>query len=97
MRGFCAIWWARAGPQEYYEKAYLYVQLGCTENLSLSVLDAQRFGVSAIVTDVGGFPEIAQDGKTAFTVSASDPGAAIATIGHLIENEEVRNHVARRA
>jgi glycosyltransferase involved in cell wall biosynthesis len=46
----------------YYESAWAYLQLSSVENMSLSVLDAQRYGVPSIVTDVGGLPEIVRGG-----------------------------------
>jgi len=57
----------------YYQSADLYLQLSTTENMSLSVIDALRHGVPAVVTDVGGLPEIVEHGRGGVIVPSGSP------------------------
>jgi len=55
----------------------MYLQVSSTENMSLSVIDALRHGVPAVVTDVGGLPEIVEHGKSGLVVPSA-PSEVIA-------------------
>ncbi|SFL47040.1 Glycosyltransferase involved in cell wall bisynthesis [Desulfomicrobium norvegicum] len=57
---------------KYYEKCDIYVQPSKVENLSLSVLDAMRYGKPCVVTNVGGFPELVHSGETGWMVDVDD-------------------------
>ena len=52
----------------FYREADLYLQVSATENMSLSVIDALRHGLPAVVTDVGGLPEIIEEAKSGYVV-----------------------------
>lgn len=82
--GFCA------EPEGHYEKATIYLQLSSIENMSLSVLNAQRHGTPCVVTDIGGFPEIIEDGTNGFVVSCGDVGAAVKALVRLLSDTATR-------
>lgn len=69
-----------------YERASVYVQPSQVENMSLSVLDAQRMGVPSVVTDVGGLPEIITDRVTGRVVPPSQPQALGRAIVDLLDD-----------
>lgn len=77
-----------ADPQPDYRQARVYLQVSSIENMSLAVLDAQRHGVPAVVTDVGGLPEIIEHGVNGYIVPVSDHEAAASAIRHLLTNAE---------
>ena len=49
---------------------------------------AYGFGKPVIVTDVGGLPEIVQEGKTGYVVRAGDAGELAAAIARFFENRD---------
>jgi glycosyltransferase involved in cell wall biosynthesis len=75
-------------PSAYYELGRLYVQISSIENMSLSVLDAQRHGMPCVVTDVGGLPEIIQSGRNGYVVSPHGIDAAADAVCHLLSSPE---------
>ena len=83
-----------AGPQddlsEAYSQADVYLQMSSIENMSLSVIEALRYGTPAVCTNVGGLPEIVVDGKTGVLIPVHDPNAAAAAVVSLLKNRELR-------
>ena len=83
------------GP--HYAAAHLYVQLSSIETLGLSVLDAQRYGVPTIVTNVGGLPEVVEDGVTGVILSSGTAEEAADAIVNLLLAEALRSDMSRSA
>jgi glycosyltransferase involved in cell wall biosynthesis len=83
------------GP--YYAAAHLYLQLSSIETLGLSVLDAQRYGVPTIVTNVGGLPEVVENGVTGVVLSSGTAEEAADAIVDLLLAKAVRSDMSRSA
>lgn len=77
-----------------YRSAAVYLQLSSTENMSLSVIDALRFGVPAVATDVGGLPEIVDDGSTGLLIPVHDVDAAAGAVTRLLTDAGLRASMA---
>jgi glycosyltransferase involved in cell wall biosynthesis len=77
-----------ADPEPDYRECRVYLQLSSIENLSLSVIDAQRHGVPAVVTDVGGLPEIIDHEVNGILVPVGDHEAAASAIRRLLSDNE---------
>ncbi len=58
-----------------YASADLFVFPSATDTLGQGVLEAQASGLPALVSDIGGPPEIARHGLTGLVLSAHDPRA----------------------
>lgn len=58
---------------EYYQAADIFVLPSYTEGLPLSILEAMSCGLPIITTNVGGIPEVVENGKNGFII---DPGDA---------------------
>jgi glycosyltransferase involved in cell wall biosynthesis len=61
---------------------------------------AQSFGLPVVTTDVGGLPEVVEDGKTGFLVPAGDPEALAGAIGRFFDGgwrERMAPHLERAA
>lgn len=58
-----------SNPDEIYSNAHVLVLASDSEGLPMSVLEAQSFGIPAIVTNVGGCPEIIENGINGFIVN----------------------------
>ncbi|HSL90280.1 MAG TPA: glycosyltransferase family 4 protein, partial [Ignavibacteriaceae bacterium] len=69
-------------------------------SVSVSIDDSESFGVAIIeasacekpvvVSNMGGLPEVVEDGKTGFVVESKNPEMIVDAISKLIENPELR-------
>ena len=74
---------------DHYRRARVYLQMSSKEALGLSVIDALRFGVPAVVTDAGGLPEVVMDGVNGFVIPVGDVDAAAAATRELLVNDSL--------
>lgn len=58
---------------------------------------AQGFGKAVVATDVGGLPEVIEDQETGLIVPPRDGEALAEAISYLLEHEETRTRMGRRA
>lgn len=58
---------------------------------------AQGFGKPVIATDVGGLPEVVDEGKTGVVVGAGDVEGLAMAMTHLLENDSLRVEMGQRA
>lgn len=79
------------------EQLDIYVALSRRESFGVAVVEACACGVPVVVSDVGGLPEVVQDGITGFVVPSEDPEAAALVLKRLVEDEDLRNRVGRAA
>jgi len=82
-------------PEVEYVSAFVYLQPSSVENMSLSVIEALRFGLPAVVTNVGGLPEIVENGITGFVVPSDSPELAAAAIIRLTEDSELWSQMSQ--
>jgi len=80
-----------------YLHADVYLQISSTENMSLSVIEALRYGIPAVCTNVGGLPEIEIDGLTGFVVAVHDHSAAVNAVRSLLVDSELRREMSLAA
>lgn len=66
-----------------------------SEGLPNVVMEALSCETPAIVTDVGGCPEVAKDGETGFVVPVGDVEALRDRIKYLLENEDLREKMGK--
>ena len=66
-----------------------------SEGLPNVVMEALSCSVPAIVTDVGGCPEVVRDGKTGFVVPVGDVEMLMDKIKYLLENESLREKMGK--
>jgi glycosyltransferase involved in cell wall biosynthesis len=65
------------------------------EHLGLTLLESMACGTPVICTDVGGMPEIVEDGVTGFIVPPNDPVSLGKKIRYLIYHPEVSDQMGR--
>ena len=83
--------------QTYYENCSVYVQPSRVESLGLSVLDAARHGIPAVVTNVGGLPEIVESGTTGFVYPVGKHLSAAHLISSLLIDSNERERMGSQA
>lgn len=67
------------------------------EGLARAIIESMSQEVPAIVTNVGGLPELVEDQQSGFVVPPNDPSALGTAISRLAENEEERVRMGKAA
>lgn len=81
---------------ELYAEATVAVVPSLYEGFSLPAIEAMACGVPLVTTTGGALPEVVgDDGVSAFTVAPNDPSALAAKIAFALENDRLREEVAR--
>ena len=73
----------------------LFVMSSETEGLGTSLLDAMAAARACVGTDVGGIPEVIDDGTTGVLVPARDPAALAAAIVRLLKDPPLRERMGQ--
>ena len=68
-----------------YALADVFVFTSTTDTFGMAVLEAQAFGLPAVVADAGGPPEIVRHGRTGYAVPADDLEMWMQTLTRLLE------------
>lgn len=63
------------------------------EAFGFVIAEAMAHSKPVVATNVGGIPEVVQDGATGFVVARRDPGAAAEKILYLLENARLRRRM----
>lgn len=74
-----------------------FVQPSRYESFGLAAAEAMACGVPVIASNVGGLPELLEDGRTGFLVPPDDPNAIAMHLEFLAEQPELRKVMGRRA
>ena len=81
----------------YYEAADVVAIPSLSEGSPNVLLEAMAFGVPVVATEVGGIPEIVNDGETALLVPRPGPGAMAAAIERLLFDPATASTLAGQA
>jgi len=82
---------------EVYRTSRVYLQTSATESLGLSVVDALRHGLPAVVTNAGGLSEVVEDGVTGFVVPVGDVRLMANAVELLIQDDDLWLQFSRAA
>jgi len=82
---------------EILAAADIFVLPSDFEGNPLSVMEAMAAGKPVICTSVGGIPELIEDGKTGILVKSRDIEALSRAIKYLIDNQAIRDSLAKAA
>jgi glycosyltransferase involved in cell wall biosynthesis len=66
------------------------------ENCPMIILEALRAGVPVVASDIGGIPELIEDGFTGVLVSPGDPAALAAAVRRSCEDQRLRQSARER-
>lgn len=65
------------------------------ESFGYTVVEAMACALPVVVTDVGGLPEVVEQGVTGYVVSRQEAGEFAARIIHLLRNEALRHQMGQ--
>jgi glycosyltransferase involved in cell wall biosynthesis len=74
----------------YHNKLDVYVALSSFESFGVAILEASACEKPVVVSDVGGLPEVVEDGVTGFVVPRKNPEAAADAIEKLVLDKNLR-------
>lgn len=83
--------------EKFYQDADLYLHLSAMESLGLSVLDAMKFGLPSVVSNVGGLPEVILNENVGFVVPPSDVDRCVQCILKVYRSERVYSDMSAAA
>jgi len=76
---------------------HVFVLSSVKEGLPLALLEAMASGIPVVATNVGGVPQVVQDGHTGILCPPGEPFELAQSINQLILDEELRRRVAANA
>ena len=86
-----------ADVASYFGQADIFVLPSLAEGLSNALLEAMAAGLPSIATQVGGTPELIQEGETGLLVAPEDTAALAAAMVRLAEDPVLRQALGQRA
>lgn len=90
-------WCSQDKIVDYYKNGTLFVMPSLTEALGVTFLEAMAAGIPVIGTNVGGIPEIIQDGVNGRLVPVNSPKSIANTIIELLSDETSRKIISKNA
>jgi len=74
----------------YYNMLDVFVALSDSESFGVSIIEASACELPVVVSDVGGLPEVVDNGLTGYVLPRNDLGAISAKLHQLIKEPELR-------
>ena len=78
---------------DWYRRASVFVMPSLYETFGISVIEAMAFGLPVVATNIGGLPEVVQDGVTGILVPPKDPDALAEAVIRLLRDPELRRRL----
>ena len=82
---------------KYYQAADIFVLPSYTEGLPISVLEAMACGLPIVTTNVGGIPEVIEDGLNGFIINSKDETELREKLKILIKNKGLREKFGNKS
>lgn len=90
--------WLDAGAKEaLMREADAFVLASTSEGLPMALLEAMAYGLAIVATEVGGVPDVLEDGVDALLVAPGDPAALGAALARLAEDGGLRERLGAAA
>lgn len=80
---------------DFYRRATVFVMPSYYETFGISVLEAMAFGLPVVASNVGGLPEVVEDGVTGLLVPPGDVKALADSLARLLRDPELRARMGR--
>ncbi|MEX0811441.1 MAG: glycosyltransferase [Chitinophagales bacterium] len=82
---------------EYISQFDVYLALSRSESFGVAIIEAMACEVPVVVSNVGGLPEVVNQGNTGFVVPAENPTAALEAIEKIIEDPNLAKQMGKSA
>jgi|AGTN01.2.fsa_nt_gi N-acetyl-alpha-D-glucosaminyl L-malate synthase BshA len=79
--------------EDYLQAADIGLYTSESESFCLSILEAMCFGCPSVSTNVGGIPEVVEDGRTGLLRSFGDTDGMACSVDQLIEDKALRKQL----
>ena len=83
--------------KEYFKKAYMIALPSLEDNCPMVVLEAMAAGVPVVAANVGGVPDLVEDGKTGLMCDPLNAESMRNAIGKMLENPALAKELAANA
>lgn len=90
-------WLDAEAREELMGSASIFVLASTSEGLPMALLEAMARGLAIAATEVGGVPDVVDDGVEALVVAPGDPDALAGAIRRLAEDDALRDRLGRAA
>jgi glycosyltransferase involved in cell wall biosynthesis len=87
-------WWA---APDFLPALDLFALVSRNEGMGRALVEAMAAGLPIVATNVGGMPEVLQEGRAGLLVPPSDPHAIASAIARLVDQPRLARDLARRA
>lgn len=87
----------REDTHRYYRCMDLFLLTSFSEGTAMTLLEAMASGLTSVVTEVGGNPEVVRDGETGFFVASDDETALAEKICRVLGDDDLRQRFGRNA
>ncbi len=84
-------------PESLVRESAVFVLPSRTESFGLAALEAQACGVPVVAYDVGGLPEVIDDGETGFLVPLDDVDAMADRVSTILTDPRLRSRLGAAA
>jgi len=74
----------------------VFVLPSLQEGLGSVILDAMACGLPVVATEIGGIPEVVEEGKTGFLIPAEDPASLADAVLRLSKDRDLAGELGRR-
>ncbi len=81
---------------EWYQKASVVVCPSLIESFGIIVIEAMACGAPVVASNVGGIPDIVEDGRSGILVPSDDPEKLANALGTLLNNRTLREEMGKR-
>lgn len=81
-------------PWSYLSKADAFAAPSRSEALGIAVIEAMAAGLPVVASNVGGLPELVQDGVTGYLVPPGDDRVLTESLGRLLRDSSTRHRMA---
>jgi glycosyltransferase involved in cell wall biosynthesis len=82
---------------ELLRSTEIFLMPSLSEGLPMALLEAMAHGIAIVATEVGGVPEVLEDGVEGLLVAPDDPGAIAEALGRLVADAGLRDRLGAAA